>query len=439
MPTEVAPPPPAQSPEKATTPPAAVITTPTDAPKSDFRQRMAEARAKSEAAGGVEGAPKKPEAPKPEGKAPEKKPEAKPEQKKEEKAPEKKTETPFSVLDKLKVAPEEEGKAEGKPEEPDLSKLTKEQKERHTYKVLSEKADKAEALEKELGELRSKFNGTEPSAVLKENTDLKKQNQELQVKLKAIEVRETDEYQNDVAKPLERIFNELQAKSKKYGFVWKDFLDATELSDEDSRTAALGKVLTAGETEVPQLVQLSILSSVNEWLAREKYGQELLSNSPKVAEAMKQAKEKALAEKKAKDNEDFTRTADIVFSRMTNLEDGEIADLMPFLALKDKKNPDGSLILDPEKQKQIRAEATMEDQPHHIRALQAYSTAMLPMALEDNKSLRSQLAERDQRIGELTNASPSVDPTKTEVSEGHDDGLSLTEKMRQIRMGQRQS
>lgn len=329
---------------------------------------------------------------------------------------------------------DESKKTESKPEEkPDLSKLTKEQKEAHTYKTLREKADKYEATQKELEELKGRLNGTDLDALKKELEDIKKVADERQNKLAAVDITQSDKYKREVFQPLGKIFKELQENSKEFGFSWKDFVDAVEKPTHLEREQALSAVILGAEKEVNPFTQLSILSGVNEYLQRQEFGELLIKNASAVQEAMKiEDAEKAEAGKKHSESE-FNRVAGIVFDHVIN---PDLADDIPFL-FTDRKDSDGNLIIDPAKSKQIRDSASYGESPAHIRALQSYSTELLPMVISDNKTLRKEKAELEERISQLSNAGPKIDggaPVQETKDEG--DKLTLEQRIAKIQRSQ---
>lgn len=414
------------------TPPVQAPPVETKAPEPSFSERMAQARSESQKVGGVDGEDLSVTAPlaAKESQLTEKIPEAKTEEVKSAEVPKTESKPLADAIAKIKEGRLEE-KPEAKTEEKkvDLSKLTKEQKEAYTYRQLNEEAAQAKVLREELEGLKGKLNGTDIDTLRKELDDIKKVAEERQQKLAAVDVTQSPKYQNEVAIPLKNILEELQATSKDFGYSWKEFVDAMEQPTNREREAALSKVMAASEKELNPLTQLSVLSGVNEYLQRQEFGKALIQDSIPALEAMKR-EEKAKADQFKKQAEtDFERISGIVFDHV--VADDVLKEEMPFL-LKDGK-------LDDDKAKSIRAAATFGEVKPEMRALQAYSTILLPLALEDNKSLRKTLEEREERISQLSGISPSTKQAEAPIGgDDADSKLTLQEKIAQIRRKQGQ-
>lgn len=405
--------------------------------QSSMRSAFAEAHAKSAAAGGVDGtgptqeqraamaAKTAADAVKPVQPAAKTEAPADPAKGQEAQKPAEKSVA--SMFDKLKSGEVEEIKAEPTKPEKDPATLTKEEKAENSYRKLRQERD---AFEKELKEIREKVGDTDVPALKKQLADLEKLATERQQKLAARDVAESEAFQQHVAQPSEAILTELHNSSKKFGFSWKEFVDAVEKPTPDEREVAIDGILSAAENEIPSVTKLKLLSRVNEYLQRQEYGEQLLRNAQKAAEAIKAEEARRAQEAKEGERGEYERVSNIVLKHITS---DEYLESMPFLT----KEKDGKRVLDESKIDALKKSLAYQDkEEHHIKALKTISAEILPLAIKENESLRSTVKSLEDRIAKLTGASPSISSSEASAAGGGDeDGVSLQEKLRRIRTG----
>lgn len=332
--------------------------------------------------------------------------------------------TPITgMFDKLKAGIEAETKKEEVKIDP--STLTKEEKAENSYKKLRQERD---TFEKELKEIRDKVGDADVPALKKQLADIEKIAAEREQKLAAIDVIESPQFRENVSIPCETILKELSDSSKKFGFSWKEFVNAVEEQTPDEREVKLDKLFSAAENEMPNVTKLKLFSRVNEYLQRQEYGQKIIANSKSANEILKANKAREEQESKDKSQSESKRVSELVLKHITSEE--YLPDL-PFLT----KEVDGKRVLDDSKIALVRKELeSQEQEPIHMKALRVISRELLPMALEENKSLRVSKVELEERIAKLTNSSPSIEQSKQE-EEVKDDGLSIADRLKKIRTG----
>lgn len=336
----------------------------------------------------------------------------------------------------------EGGKApEAKPETP----LTPEQKKEYTVKQLRERAEKADALEKELADVRkeietAKAAGATPDQikVLTEERDaIKKERDDYKDRVARLDITQSEPYVENVTKPMQAIWKELTDASKKYNFPLTELSSAVQIEDGDARLEALEGLLKGAYSGVDEdgnkkpigdLKKLEIVQAVNQFLTREYYGRQLLADSGKTNEALKADKLRRENEEKEKSTQTFNSHADEVFKQMFS---DEMLEDMPWLA---PKNEDGKPVPDKALMSAIRKSASSTKEPFRM-ALDSYSSEILPLVMEDNRKKDSEIAELKDRIGKLSGAGPKPGTPKPE--EGlPDDKLSLKERVEKLQKSQ---
>lgn len=409
-----------------------------EAKQPSMSERFKQAHAKSVAAGGVDGivtdfqkieaakANPPQEQQKQEIKQEVKVDPSKGEEKKEEVKQEEKKQDE-GLFDSLKKIGDED-KSEAKKEEVDVSKLSKEEKAENSYRKLRQERD---AFEKELKDIKEKVGDTDVAALKKQLADLEKLASEREQRLAALDVTESPQFKENVVEPCNKILQSLSDASKKYGFSWKEFANSMDIESSDDREAALDKLFSSSETDMPNVTKLRLLNMTVEYLQRQEYGKQILSDAKKARDVLNADKEKAERESKEKAESDYKRISSLVFDHITG---DKFLEAMPFLATE----KDGKLSLNEEKAGLLRRQLEVgREVPTQTRALQILSEAILPMAIEENKTLRSKQKELEDRIAKLTNTSPQMEGGRQEGGEkaGDDDGTPLSEKLKKIRMG----
>ena len=400
-----------------------------------FRERMQQATAQAVASGGVDGvvtedmkkvaddvAKKSPKAEidkaaevKVDPKATQKvevKLAAKEEPKKEEPT------NPFDALDKLRgdlpeIEKIEEEKAKGAEAKP---------KEEYTFKKLREERD---SYQKELNEIKAKVGDTDVPSLKKQLEDAQKIIDEKSKRLASLDAMEDPMFQREVATPCRNIIDSLQADAKDYGFGWKEFAEAVSNPDRKARAAALDAVLSSSETNIPNLEKSDIVSRVSEYLQRQDYGAKILAQAEKFNEASKIERSKKEKEESSKKETDFKRVSEIVFDHMTG---DDMLKQMPFLQDENGK-------LDTSKAELIKIANRTGELSHGSRAIDAYSSAILQMALPHIKGQDTKIADLHKRIAELSAAGPGMGTSAGASEATGDDGLSFADKMKKIRDG----
>jgi len=315
---------------------------------------------------------------------------------------------------------------------------TPEQKKEYTMKELRLRAEKADALDKELADARKELEAAkaahadpEQIKLLTEERDaIKAEREEYKKKLAALDVMQSDEYQTNVTKPMEAIWQDLSKSAEDFKFNIRDLASAIQIPDHRQRLAAISKVLDSTEGDLDPMNRYDLVNAANEFLRREAYGAQLLANSSKTQEALKADRQRKEAEEKEVRTQSAHQQAEQIFKQMFSEE--SLAD-MPFLA---EKAEDGTLKPNKELLSQIRKAATFEKEPWRM-ALDSYSTELLPVVMEYAKEKDARIKELEDRVAALSGAGPKPGGVISHEGEGDpDSNLTLAERIEKTQRSQ---
>lgn len=356
---------------------------------------------------------------------------------------EKKVESKASASDLLKNLAKGEQKVEDKTLPP-----TPEQKKEYTMKELRLRAEKADTLEKELATVReeiasAKALGATPDqlkALTEERDAIKAEREDYKKKLAAVDVMQSDNYIDNVTKPMEAIWKGLKKDSEEFKFSWEGLTTALNITDHRQRLSAIAKVLDNAvqkDSESGEMVPLDslnkndIVNAVTAFVERDYYGRQLLADADKTQGALKAEKEKKESLEKETRKQTFTSQADHVFKQMFSEE--ALAD-MPFLGTKDgdgKFTPDKTLL------DSIRKAAADDSTDPWKHSLKSYALELLPVVMEYAKKNDTKITELEERIGKLSGAGPKGGGAITHEDGGNpDDKLSMAERLAKIQKSQ---
>lgn len=309
---------------------------------------------------------------------------------------------------------------------------TQEEKKEFTMKELRLRAERADVLEKELTDARkeietAKAAGATPDQikVLTDERDaIKAEREDYKKRLAAADVSQSDEYRDNVVKPMEAIWGELKKASEDYKFPINELGAALNITDHRQRLSAISKVLDSAEGDMDILNKNEIVNSVGEFLRREFYGRQLLADGSKAQEALKANKARLETEQKEKSTQTFNQQADDIFKQMFSEE--QLED-MPFLAPKgdDGKPKADKAILD-----SIRKSATSTKEPWRL-ALDSYSTELLPKVMDYAKERDAKIVELEDRIAKMSGKVPGGNGAIVHEDSNPDSKLTLQERVEQ--------
>lgn len=300
---------------------------------------------------------------------------------------------------------------------------TPEQKKEYSMKELRLRAEKADSLEKELADARkdietAKAAGATPDEikVLREERDaIKAERDAYEKKIAALDVMQSKEYIENVTKPMEEIWKDLNKSAEDFKFSMRDLSEAIQIPDHRQRLAAISKVLDSAEGDLDPLNRHDLVSAANEFLRRSFLGQKIAQDSTEAKKALDAEKTRKESEDKQTRSQTFKSHADDVFNQMFSEE--SLSD-MPYLASKDE---DGKLTPKKELLNEIKASAKDEEDAPYMRALKSYSLTLLPTVMEHAKAQEAKIAELEERVAKLSGAGPRPGGTITHEESGDPD------------------
>ena len=316
--------------------------------------------------------------------------------------------------------------AAGEQKEDVKLQLTQEEKKAQTVAQMRKRADEADVLEKQLADLRKEIETakaagatTEQLKVLTEERDaLKTEREDYKKRLAAADVSQSDEYRDNVVKPMESIWGELKKAAEDYKFPINELGAALNIQDHRQRLAAISKVLDSAEGDMDILNKNEIVNSVSEFLRREFYGRQLLADGSKTQEALKADKARKETEQKEKFTQTFNSQADDIFKQMFSEEN---LKGMPFVKKEDLES--------------IRKSATASKEPWKL-ALDSYSTEVLSKSLEYSEGLEKENSELKDRIAKMSGKVPGGNGQIIHEEANPDSKLTLQERIEQTMKAQ---
>ncbi len=315
---------------------------------------------------------------------------------------------------------------------------TAEQKKEYTMKELRLRAERADALEKEvaehkakISEFETKYKDIDPETIKKTMEEKDKTLAEREDKIAALNLMESTKFKKAVSEPLETYKSDIKARSEKFKFSWRDFENVLlTVSDPDEQLAQIDKILDEAETPLTTSQRANIVARVQDINATSFYGAGLLRDAGKAQESLKAEEARKANEEKESKSQSFKSQSDTVFNQMFSEE--MLAD-MPFLA---PKGEDGKPVADKTLLDGIRKAAVADKAPWRL-ALDSYSAEVLPLVMDYAKERDAKIAELEDRIGKLSGAGPKGGgEIRHEESGGQDAGLSLQEKVEKVMKAQ---
>lgn len=321
------------------------------------------------------------------------------------------------------------------PKEGEKTPPTPEQKKEYTMKELRLRAEKADSLEKELSDVRkeietAKTAGATPEQIktLTEERDaIKAEREDYKKKLAAVDVMQSEPYIENVTKPMEAIWKDLNKASEEFKFPISELAAALNITDHRQRLSAISKVFDGATEDIDALNKQDLVEMTSEFMKREYYGRTLLADSGKAAEALKAEATRKSAEATESKKQAFTQQADHVFKQMFS---EEMLEQMPFLA---PKGEDGKPVLDKAVAAEIRAAAKDSGEEPYQHALKSYALELLPRALSHIEELGKENESLKDRIGKLSGAGPKPGgEIRHEEGADPDNKLTLQERLEKL-------
>lgn len=292
--------------------------------------------------------------------------------------------TPLAELGK-----KEEATEEAKPASEDTPKGLSE-KAKVKWGELREKADKYDALQKQLQEMEVKLKAREsadPERFQKEIEEREARLQEYEKKLAIKDIQESKQFQEEVISPMKNINTTVARISQMYEMQPDNIKVALLITDPLERERELIK-LTDGMNQVHAAKVWTMAEEVTKLQARAEELENNALNAKKELEFISQQEAEKQKEQKRAELKVYAEKVQQQFK-------GKIPDLK-----------DEALA------KQVFSAELEVDRPELV-AYRAYAGAYLPKVLTDNANLKVELAELKKVLEERNAASPKAGPGGT--------------------------